>query len=129
MSKWVNYGLIILTLLSFHIPRYQSYLTLHYPFGEVYKKPFGYIEGEEMKSKKTIVHCCHEFLVLRVCIPLSLGALCVLPTLAFAYKLAIERWRIEVVEDSISPVRRRANKGCHSCNLWFILIEISFPLQ
>ena len=52
---------------------------------------------------------------------MSLGALCVLPKLAFAYELAIERWRIEVVEaqveDSVSLVRRHADRGCHSCNL------------
>ena len=41
------------------------------------------------------------------------GALCVLPKLAFVYELAIERWRIKVVEDSVSLVRRRANRGCH----------------
>ena len=40
----------------------------------------------------------------------------VLPKLAFASELAIERWRIEVVEvkvgDSVSSVRRRAVRGC-----------------
>ena len=30
----------------------------------LYKEPLGYIEEEELKSKKTIVHCCHSFLVL-----------------------------------------------------------------
>ena len=33
------------------------------------------------------------------------------------------------MEDSISLVRRCADRGCHLCNLWFILIEISFPVQ
>ena len=33
------------------------------------------------------------------------------------------------MEDSVSLVRRHADRGCHSCNLWFILIEISFPVQ
>ena len=41
---------------------------------------------------------------------------CVLPKLSFASELAIERWRIEVVEaqvgDSVSPIRRRAVRGC-----------------
>ena len=38
------------------------------------------------------------------------------PSLLFDCELAIERWRIEVVEaqvgDSVSPVRRRAVRGC-----------------
>ena len=39
-------------------------------------------------------------------------------------------WEMEAqVEGSVSPVRRCANRSCHSCNLWFILIEISFPVQ
>ena len=51
-------------ILSFHMPRDCSYLTFHYPFEALYKEPLGYIKGEELKSKKTIVHCCHSFLVL-----------------------------------------------------------------
>ena len=38
-----------------------------------------------------------------------------------AWELTIERWRIEVVEahveDSVSPIRRRADRGCHYCNI------------
>ena len=38
------------------------------------------------------------------------------PSLPFACELAIERWRIEVVEaqvgDSVSLVRRRVVRGC-----------------
>ena len=52
---------------------------------------------------------------------MSLGELGVLPKLAFSYELTIERWIIEVVdaqvEDSVFLVRRRANRGCHHCNL------------
>ena len=33
------------------------------------------------------------------------------------------------MEDSVSSVRRRADRGFYSCNIWFILIEISFPVQ
>ena len=55
------------------------------------------------------------------------------PRFYFACELAIERWRIEVVEaqvgDSFFPIGRRANRGCFYCNLCFILIEISFPVQ
>ena len=55
------------------------------------------------------------------------------PSLPFACELAIERWRIEVAEaqvgDLVSPVHRHAIIGCIYCNLLFILIEISFPVQ
>ena len=87
----------------------------------LYKEPLGYIEGEELKSKKTIVHCCRSLLILESTSLCPFGALCVLPKLAFACELAIERWRIEVVEaqveDLVSLVRRRANRGFHLCSL------------
>ena len=51
-------------LLAFHMPRYRSCLTFHYPIEALYKEPFGYIEEGELKSKKTIVHCCRSLLVL-----------------------------------------------------------------
>ena len=51
-------------LLAFHIPWDRSDSTFHYPIEALYKKPLGYIEGEELKSKKTIVHCCRSLLVL-----------------------------------------------------------------
>ena len=108
-------------LFAFHIPRYHSDLTLHYPFGVLYKEALGYIEGEELKSKKTIAHCCCSLLILDSTSLCPFGELCVLPKLAFACDLAIERWRIEVVEaqveDSVSPVRKRFDRGCHFCNL------------
>ena len=54
------------------------------------------------------------------------------PILPFICELAIERWRIEVVEDqvedSVSPVRRSANRFSHYC-IFDLLIEIYFPVQ
>ena len=54
------------------------------------------------------------------------------PILPLLCELAIERWRIEVVEaqveDSVSPVRRSADKGCHYC-ISDLLIEIYFHVQ
>ena len=32
-------------LLAFHMPSDHSDLTFHYPIEELYKEPFGYIEG------------------------------------------------------------------------------------
>ena len=47
-------------LLAFHMPWDRSYLTFHYPIEALYKEHFGYIEGEELKTKRTIVHCCRS---------------------------------------------------------------------
>ena len=86
------------SLLAFHIPWDHSDLTLHYPFGVLYKEPLGYIEEKELKRKETIVHCCLSLLILGSASLCPFGALCVLPKLAFSCELAIKRWRIEVVE-------------------------------
>ena len=51
-------------LLAFHMPWDRLDFTFHYPIEALYKEPFGYIEEEELKSKKTIVHYCRSFLVL-----------------------------------------------------------------
>ena len=55
-----------------------------------------------------------------------------LPIFPFLCELAIERWRIEVVEaqveDSVSSVHRNADRVCHYCNS-DLLIEISFLVQ
>ena len=80
------------------MPRDRSDLTLHYPLGVLYKEPLGYIEGEELKRNETIVHCCHSLHILESASLCPFGAICVLPKIYFACELAIERWRIEVVE-------------------------------
>ena len=64
-------------LLAFHMPWDHSYLTFHYPIEALYKEPFGYIEGEELKSKKIILHCCHNLLIL------DYASLCPLDNLVF----------------------------------------------
>ena len=46
------------------MPQDRSDLTLLYPSGVLYKEPLGYIEEEELKRKKTIVHCFRSLLVL-----------------------------------------------------------------
>ena len=110
-------------LLAFHMPWDHSDSTFHYPIEALYKEPFGHIEEEEFRSKKTIVHCCRSLLILESASLCLFGALFVLPKIAFACELAIEGWRIEVVEaqvqDSVSPIHRHADRGCIHCNLWF----------
>ena len=56
------------------------------------------------------------------------------PSLPLLCELAIERWRIEVVEaqveDLVSTVRRSADKFCHYCiSDLFIEISISYPIH
>ena len=70
-------------LLAFHMPWDRSDSTFHYPIDELYKEPFGYIEGIwEIKSKRTIVHCCWNLcLSLHPLCPLE--HYCVLPKLTF----------------------------------------------
>ena len=56
------------------------------------------------------------------------------PSLLLLCKLAIEIWRIEMVEaqveDSVSPVRRSADRVCHYCiSILLIEISISCPIH
>ena len=111
-------------LLAFHMPRDCLDLTFHYPIEVLYKEPFGYIEREELKSKKTIVHCCQSlYLSLHPFVPCTTFVF--FPSFPFSCELAIERWRIGLVEaqvgDSVSSICRHADKGCHSCNLCFYI--------
>ena len=58
--------------LAFHMPWDHLDSTFHYPIEELYKELFGYIEGGELKSKKTIVHCCRSlYLSLHPFVPWS----------------------------------------------------------
>ena len=87
----------------------------------IYKEPLGYIEREELKSNQTIVYCCRSLHILDFASLCPFGELCVLPRLSFSCDIAIERWRIEVVEaqveDSVSLVLKHVDRGCHLCNL------------
>ena len=87
----------------------------------LYKERLGYIEEEELKSKETIFHCFLSLLILESTSLCPFGELCVLPKLAFFCELSLKRWRIVVVEaqveDSVSPISRCADRGCHLCNL------------
>ena len=119
-------------LLAFHMPWDRSDSTLHYPIEELYKEPFGYIEGMRNWEQENYSHCCQSlYLSLHPFVPWITFVFFL--SFPFACELAIEIWRIEVVEaqvgDSVSPIRRCADRGCHSCNLCFLLIEISFPIQ
>ena len=90
--------------------------TFHYPFEKLYKELFDTLKAyKRIESKETIVHCCRNLcLSLHHFVPWSTFVF--FPSLPFSIELAIERWTIEVVEaqvgDSVSPVRRCADRGC-----------------
>ena len=118
-------------LLAFHIPLDHSDLTFHYPIEEIYKELFGYIVGGGIEEQENYSPLLPE-LILEPASLCPLEHFVFFPRLPFACELAIEKWRIEVVEaqvgDSVSPICRRADRGCHYCNLCFISIEISCPI-
>ena len=79
------------------------------------RNPLDTLKEGELKSKKTIVHCCWSlYLSLHPFVPWSTFVF--FPSLPFSCELPIERWRIKVVEaqvgDSVSLIRRRAVRGC-----------------
>ena len=127
--RWIR----LTCFLAFHMPWDHSDSTFHYPFEKLYKELFGTLKAyERIERKETIVHSCQNLcLSLHPFIPWSTFVF--FPSLPFSCELSIERWRIEVVEaqvgDSVSLIRRCVDKGCIYCNIWFILIEISFPVQ
>ena len=103
-------------LLAFHMPWDHSDSTFHYPFENLYKELYGTLKAyDRIESKETIVHCFRNLcLSFHPFVPWSTFVF--FPSLPFACELAIERWRIEVVEaqvgDSVSPIRRHAIRGC-----------------
>ena len=101
MWIWVTY------LLAFHMPRYHSDLTFHYPIESLYKEPFGYIEGGELKRKKTIVHYCRSLLILESASLFPLEHLVFFPILPFLVRLLSRdgglrwwrpRWRTQFLQ-------------------------------
>ena len=106
----------LIWLLAFHMPWDRTDSTFQYQFGKLYKEPLRHWKKRrknwEYQNYSPLLPelylSLHPFVPLEHC--------CALPKLAFASELAIERWRIEVVEaqvgDSVSLIRRRAVKGC-----------------
>ena len=110
-------------LLAFHMPRDRLDLTFHYPIEALYKEPFGYIEEEELKSKKTIVHYYRRLFILESASLCPLDHFVFFPSLLFLVSLLSRdgelmwwrpRWRSQ---DSFYSVCRCADRGCHLCNL------------
>ena len=112
-------------LLAFPMPWDHSDSTFHYPFEKLYKELYGTLKAyERIERKETIVHCCQNLcLSLHPFVPWRTSVFFL--SLPFPCELAIERWRIEVVEaqvgDSVYPIRRRVDRGCIHCNLWFYI--------
>ena len=118
-------------LLAFPMPWDCLDLTFHYPIEALYKEPFGYIEERRIEEQENYSPLLLELIV-------ESASLCPLEkfvfftSLPFSCELAIKKWRIEVVEaqvgDSVSSIRRCADRGCLYFNVCFIL-EIYFPVQ
>ena len=95
-------------------------------------EPFGYIERGGIEEQESYSPLLPE-LILESASRCPLEHFVFFPSLPFSCELAIKKWRIEMVEaqvgESVSSIRRRADRGCHYCNLYFISIKISFPVQ
>ena len=121
----------LIWLLSFHMPWYRLDSTFHYPIEEIYKEPFGYIEGIwGIESKKTIIHCCQN-LCLRLHPLCPLKHFCVLPNISFCLWACYREMEEAQVGDSVSPIRRCTDRGCIHCNLWFYINRniFSYPIM
>ena len=119
-------------LLAFLMPWDRSNLTFHYPIETLYKEPFGYIEGEELKSKTTIVHCCQSlYLSLHPFFPWSTlcssQAYLLLVRLLSRYgwlKWWRPKWGTQFLRFTDVPI-----EVVTIVIFFFILIEISFPVH
>ena len=104
----------LIRLLGFHMPWDRSDSTLYYPLWSYIRNPLVHWRHIERLKQQNYSPLLPElYLSLHPFVPLE--HCCVLPKLSFASELAIERWRIGVVEvqvgDSVSPIRRRAIRG------------------
>ena len=83
---------------------------------ELYKEPFGYIEGGGIEDQENYSPLLPE-LILESTSLCPLEHFVFFSRFPFACEISIERWRIEVVEaqveDLVSSICRRADIGCH----------------
>ena len=79
------------------MPGDHSDSTFHYPIEELYKEPFRYIEKGEIEEQENYSPLLPE-LILESTSLCPLEYFVFFPSFPFACELAIERWRIEVVE-------------------------------
>ena len=118
-------------LLAFPMPWDHSDSTFHCPIEELYKEPFGYIEGRRNWEQQNYSPLLSE-LVLESASLCPLEHFCVLPKLAFCswscYR-EMEDWGGggPSGEFSFSGSQTCRQRLYLSCNLLFILIETSFP--
>ena len=112
--------------ICLEIARIRPFIT---PLKSYIMNPLDTLKAWGIESKRTIVHCCWS-LYLSLHPFVSWRTFVFFPSFPFAYELAIEIWRIEVVEaqvgDSVSPIRRRVDRGCFYCNLYFISNNVYF---
>ena len=108
----------LIWLLAFHMPLDRMDSTFHCPLWSYIRNHWDIESRGEIRENweyrnyspllPKLYLSLHPFVPLEHC--------CVLPNISFSNELAIERWRIEVVEaqvgDSVSLIRIRAVRGC-----------------
>ena len=123
MWIWVT---CLLAFICLKIARIWPSVT---PLKHYIRNPLDILKREELKSKKTIVHCFHSFLILEFASLYTLEHFVFFPSFPLLVSLLLRYGGLKWWRTIVSPIRRRADRGCHYCNLYFILIEISFPVQ
>ena len=121
-----------LNILSLGLP--YSWRTLEFDpplplWSAIYSASWIHWRRRNWRIRKLYSMVSSVFLILESASVCPLEHIVFFPSLPLLYELAIERWRIEVVEawveDSNSPIRKSADKVCHYC-ISDLLIEISF---
>ena len=87
-------------LLAFHIPWDRSDLTFHYPNEALYKETFGYFERRWIQEQENYSPLLPN-LILESASLCPLENFVFFPIFPFSCELAIERWRIELVEAQV----------------------------
>ena len=90
-----------LTHLTPGLPYALRSLRFDLSFEKIYKELYGTLKAyERIEIKETIVHGCQNlFSSLHLFVPWSIFVF--FPSFPFVCELAIERWRIQVVEDCV----------------------------
>ena len=117
--------------MAFHMPWECSDSNLHYPIGELYIEPLGYIEEENLERKETINHYCLTCLCLSLhpFVPLERTFL-LFPSLSFPCKFVIvmEEWSGGGLGFSALTRCRQSFSLFYLC-LLLIEMSISCPLH
>ena len=118
-------------LLAFHMPWDWLVLTFHYPIEAYVRNPLEELKREELKSKKTIVHCFRSLLILESASPCPLENFAFFPSFPLLVRLLLTdgglrwwrpRWRtpflrfVDVPKEVVTCViSNLINRNIFSC--------------